>query len=1395
MLPGRSRPGKVGGGGRQDRTGFLVEEMPQRGVLGVASVRHRPRLRAGFVLALWGLIALLPASAFCEDIDLAKAILEWRDDWPDVSVKVPIKVYRLYMQSLLKPEPERLPRGPVDYVIPQAEHAASIDHDMLRLRVRADVTLMSREDVKPIPILPAGIPWEGIQLNGKDAVLREEGGWLHLDNPAEAAFADAPADAPTAPLSVSARVDLRAAEAAGTFSVSLPIAQAVRSLLKVDSDEAWEVMTPSSPLSIVGTEDGTHGVLALMPHAGKGSPTLQVTWRRPRPPVSRLGNAMYHGYVAWHLGEGAQEVRARLDVRIVGGERDSVEIALPRGADRVSVTGPDVREVRVGGQSATVHLKGGITGLTRLDVEFTVPWAAGKGKVSLGEFGIRDGRLEGGSLIITCGVGGVVLGEEVQGLHDLGLWDIPKEAASLTASQPVLAYRFAGGNWSAVVDVVSVADFPMQETLIDEAQHTVLLRADGAAMHKVLFRMRNQNRQFLKVRLPGAEDQLIAARVAERPVPVSRDADGSLLIPLEKSEETMAGGVSFPVELVFLRSGPALERSGRLSLALACADVPAAQAKCTLYLPEGFRARRWQGPFRLSEKLAAAVEQLEYGRGHLAVAQRGEPPVTKEERAELLARGYLQAAKGAYESGEIDKADRAARSVLTSAPGTVHAEEAQKLLGNIVLLRGERKAEGKRERVLAEQLRQGQAEVEQQASVQQEQLLRQARQMAREGKESAAAESYRAAEQLTKGLSTTQAGREQQKEKLAEARDWLGGYEEQAKLNVELRRQRQSLLEKSREPSGMFVAGVAGYDIDRSGVVAGTVSAPATDGGGGVSEKQIIADLKQEVQRIRERGTQTGEGHGGDYGYLALKPGAETQGGPAGAYGTAGAALGVQAGGQIALQRAARKVGPGRGPEQSLRAENVKLKDQIEELEKKPELPGPSQGIAGGFAAVNGALPAGPARPGDENADRQVREAADELIAQERYAEAAEVVEKAKKALGEGPVSRPFITGVAEPEREFRGIQKGYVSPPTPGMVPGRTEAAPVPPAAPAPPAGERVMESDQLVSRLESVQRKDQIASRSEKEQARLEEKTAETIIPYKDLIVHPDKPVWKDQIASRSEMEREKLSELESRIKQKREEAGGTVFNVGDLVKSEAEGRALADFLGRNVEVADQPGARPAPAAVAGRVSGGIVEYQQGQVRVRGRAGDEQILNMLDNLRRNLGQKVTVNTRDLALSESAVADLGVQWNSMKDGRWAMVDEGQLRALMSLEQRVSRPGQLINRRQREVVPGTAAELTNKARVQLDVVRDTSNYISLPDARVELPHEEILLVSNDKGIVAVRAGATQFWTEAPKAPEIEEVPMEINVPAVGVPVWFEKVLVRPEDALVIECTYSYEEER
>ena len=1115
--------------------------------------------RAAVCVLLTALSCMGQASG-ADTTDAARELLRRRFENPYRLVRVPADLYRRYLEDVSVGGD--LAPAPVDAAISRAEYSLRIDDTRAQLDVEIELAVFKGLGKEMAPLLPASVAWQGVTLNGRDVSLHERKGWLCLSR------TELPAGARPGVIGarICARAELRAQTAFDRRNLVLPTPLSALTFLRVDAVDAWEVSSARTPLRIVGTEQaGTHGRLGLAPGG-----ELEIVWQRPRPAVARLGSVLYEQYLSWHLTEGVQEVRARLAARIVGGERERLTLSLPRDAERVKVTGADVREVAAAAGGVTVHLKGRIRGGLQLDVEFARPWPGGRGKTALEGFGIADGRLEGGALLVTNAAGGLVLADAVRGMNEVGLWEAPEQARALSSAAPVLAYCFSGGPWRLGVDVASLAELPVRETLVDAAEFSVLLRPDGGVMQKVELRVRNRTRQFLRLRLPAPDCRVVFALVSHKPVNVSCAADGTLLIPLTKSVETLGGAVSFPVKLAFCHRIDALAADSRLRLELPRLDLPIVRAECTLYVPEGFRADEWGGAFNLAEKLSVVVQRMEYGRGHLARAAKP-AEMTAEERSQLLAENYYRSSMSAYEQGDYARAAEAARKAQATSTGFKYVEENKKLLGNIELLQGISRTRDRFSMIKGAQIRQLEEGKQTQKYYGQQQLLQKGWRAARAGEEGAAAEAFKAAEMLGRKLGATAAGRRQQAAALKESAAWLEKRKELQTENLALLETKRKLTDKPAVPL--------------------------------VDPERLPLD------------------------YIAPNDTAPN----------------VDASGQLALQRAG---GRARGAREasSLEAQNEQLRREIESVTRGGGLP---------TAAPTSRVP-------EEEIVRATLERANELVDENRYVEAAQVLEQTVGSL-------------------IRADRGGA--------------------------------NADKLHLRLQEVQRK--------------------------------------------------------------RRTQGTNYLAVDDLVTNRAEGRALAEMLTHNY--------------------GGTVLFQNGRLAWKDADADAAVAGAIANLRRNEGQKVAFNTRVLALTDEQVAEMGIKWNRTEKSRWAEVDEGRLNALLALERRLGMGGLAGARGRGEIVPGTAMVLANDATLALGTAREAGNTLVVDDGKIDLAHERVLLISANGRILALRAGATQFWTEEAKAPEIEEVPFETDVPAVGVPVRFEKVLVQPQEELRIECEYSYRE--
>ncbi|MDK1031467.1 MAG: hypothetical protein QGD94_05630, partial [Planctomycetia bacterium] len=490
---------------------------------------HRTLAKIG-VLSLLLYVQSVSAAAVPPE-DVARGVIRWIPDWPGVRVEIPLDVYRVYQQDLIAPAGKEPKRPPLAHMSESAVYRFEIEGDHVQVGVQILLRILDAEKSRNLRLLTESVAWEDVRVDGeapRPGTIFTRNGWLCF-RPSE-----------NGPYAVTAKVTLKAGRLRGLRRITLPIAASCRLIGEVASDEVWDVSFARSPFKITGQPGkGTRGRLGIVP--GK---SIEMTYGEVRPPRKREPLLAAAADVAWDLAVDTHHVRARVEVTIWGGRAELLYLDLPPGAERVNVTGADVREFRTEGGRGVIHLRGPIQGRTILNLSFDTPRKKATGRQGLPRFAIRGARWRAGTLVIGNSRGSSeVLEQEVRGLEGIAFYDIPKSARGLLPTPPVLAYRITGGRWNAAVDVVDVTALAMRETIVDRAHYTVVRRPDGSVLAKVVYEVRNRNRQFVTLRLPkGAEPVLV--RVSERPATITPLGDGPYLIRLDRSVATIGGLVS-----------------------------------------------------------------------------------------------------------------------------------------------------------------------------------------------------------------------------------------------------------------------------------------------------------------------------------------------------------------------------------------------------------------------------------------------------------------------------------------------------------------------------------------------------------------------------------------------------------------------------------------------------------------------------------------------------------------------------------------------------------------------------------------------------------------------------------------------------------------------------------
>lgn len=309
------------------------------------------------------------------------------------------------------------------------------------------------------------------------------------------------------------------------------------------------------------------------------------------------------------VADDAVRVRGRVGYRVTGGAVESVQLDVGDAGNDLEIEGKAVAGWTRSGSVVTVRLNAPEDRAVDLDVR----WSA-----ALPD---RD-EVQGGLPSITpLGTYRIERGLQVardgdrEVLPELGSWtgvasaDLPEVARGLVEGTPTSAW-VSTGDGGGSLGFLRFRPVSGPPTMIDVAAFEGVLSEEGRLLYRMHYTVRNDRGDVLRVRLPDGQ-RLVSAQVGKEPARVARDGD-ELLIPLQKSVETVEGLLDFPVRLVVLGDGQPFDRKELRAVPLPSVDAPIAASRVELRLPEGWESRLEAGEHGVVDAFSEG-EGITYG--------------------------------------------------------------------------------------------------------------------------------------------------------------------------------------------------------------------------------------------------------------------------------------------------------------------------------------------------------------------------------------------------------------------------------------------------------------------------------------------------------------------------------------------------------------------------------------------------------------------------------------------------------------------------------------------------------------------------------------------------------------------------------------------------------------
>jgi hypothetical protein len=579
----------------------------------------------------------LPASrltlALLSLIVSAVPILAQSATTPDGWVVLPVSEYTALKHAAAPAEPEPV-QPPVEATLSRIDYELKVDGDLAIGEARLTVDVIKNGWVRIA--MPDGLIVRDAKLDGHPVNLAMN---TTDKGPGRADLLLSKTGRSVLTMKIVAPVTT----VAGTDILHLPVSNSAVSHAVVElTRQGVDVrITGGLLLEHAETAGGSRWVAN-----GRGGEPLTFGWRRKIDDERSKQPLRFRGSVTQlvGLGEDATQVNAEVQVEVVQGLANEVRVQLPEQLTVNQVSGAMVADWDVANHELKVLFIEPVQKTARFILNGELRLARA-GKLDIPLIRLPNAERE------TGGVGVEVLGAgEIKERHPNGMEDAEAgELGQLIAnrqSPSLIAFRLqpADGK-SARTLSLDVERYTPQAVLtanIEEAEYNTLIAADGKILVQSRFAVRNNQRNFLRLTLPPTA-VLWSASVAGRPIRPGRDADGSLLLPLEKTrsgEEAPA----FIVEVSYLDRAASWADKGRTRVSLVAVDLPISKSHLLLHHPPLFRVTPvpgLSGSFHVAEYAGPRSSALQNEATSSATEQQraeGEIPADQAETKQLIAK-------------------------------------------------------------------------------------------------------------------------------------------------------------------------------------------------------------------------------------------------------------------------------------------------------------------------------------------------------------------------------------------------------------------------------------------------------------------------------------------------------------------------------------------------------------------------------------------------------------------------------------------------------------------------------------------------------------------------------------------------------------------------------------
>ncbi|MCB1152356.1 hypothetical protein KDL45_01815 [bacterium] len=510
------------------------------------------------------------------------------DDLPDMngSISIPWSDFKALIEKMHPVDPTPPPPPPVDYALGRGNLIGELADERLALTATYPLTIL-KDGWVSVPLSSTSAPLAEIRLDGKPAPAVDNGGNIAI-------VVQGPATH-----ELTMEFEINAPMRPGPGQAATPLPQAAGQVLRLTYGDKISGVTVDGATMRKG--DGVATAILTNDYL---TVRYNVALDEAAETAEKLPpKVLVDNHTLVSLDEGFIRAVVQMSYEVRHAPVNTFEVTVPAGFEVVECTGASLAGWAVDPSTRRLTATVGydVEGAYNLTIVLEKSVRNEDFDFSLPALKAENVERERGFFAVQVTGGVEVTPTKIIDLQPVDAKELPPGLRGGATNPIVLSYKYLRHPFTGEIKVVRHETQPVLGAAIDTANYIVQITQDGDAVVGATYKVRNNRKQFLEVRLPNAETaKLWSSFVAGKPVKPSRAKDGAILLQLEKSSYTGSDELeSFDVEIIYYtRFGKKLSGLGRIPIEMPVVDLPISESFMTVYSPDDYDYRRAGGTMR-----------------------------------------------------------------------------------------------------------------------------------------------------------------------------------------------------------------------------------------------------------------------------------------------------------------------------------------------------------------------------------------------------------------------------------------------------------------------------------------------------------------------------------------------------------------------------------------------------------------------------------------------------------------------------------------------------------------------------------------------------------------------------------------------------------------------------